>query len=98
MRVLEYLYFNIKPIAIGLFVGIVVASLILTLNDSSEELETCREEATAWYNATITQSDAIARWFLNGQPEGMLDFSISQNFATQGHELTCIENTFPRGE
>jgi hypothetical protein len=98
MRVLEYLYFNVKPILIGLFVGIVIASLILVLNNSDEELEICKEEATAWYNATVTQSDAIARWFLNGKPEGMLDFTVSQNFATKGHELTCVENGLPRGE
>jgi hypothetical protein len=69
---------------------IAIWALILEHN-TTKQLEECRAEATAWYNANATQSDETAKWFLQGQQPGTLDYTISQMYAKEGHDLGCIE-------
>lgn len=83
--------------------GVASALLLFTfiaaadMNATKQQLEGCKAEATAWYNAQTALSDELARWSMRGDRNAEIDASISLNFATQGHALKCIEPVFPPG-
>jgi hypothetical protein len=57
----------------------------------------CKQEAQAWYNATVTQANEFYYWMDRGQQSGELDFGVSQTFMAKGHELSCIQPKLPTG-
>lgn len=61
------------------------------------ELEECRAEATAWYNAATSLSDEIALTALRGQLAEQVNTEIALAFAVKGHELKCIQPKLPTG-
>lgn len=61
------------------------------------DLEECRAEATAWYNATTSLSDQIVFAALKGLPAEKVNTNIATEFAVKGHELKCIEPKLPTG-
>ena len=80
-------------------VGIIIGSL-LTVQQAKEykrELNECRAEATAWYNASTAEMDELTRWSMFGDRNMPINTDIAVNFATQGHALRCIEAKFPTG-
>jgi hypothetical protein len=95
--------FHFFEFVLGVFVALFLTVFVLLESSSvnkelQSQLSICEEEARAWYNASVTQADAYYKYFAFGQNPMTLDLTISQNFATKGHELTCIENAPPRGE
>lgn len=62
-----------------------------------EELQECKDEATAWYNSSTALSDAIALQALRGGLAENVDTNIAISFAVKGHELKCIEPKMPTG-
>jgi hypothetical protein len=67
------------------------------INNLKIELEECRAEATAWYNATTSLSDEIVFAALKGLPAEKVNTNIATQFAVKGHELKCIEPKLPTG-
>jgi hypothetical protein len=84
-----------KALAIStIFLAVALLALI---SMQTNTLNTCREEAKAWYNATVTQADEFYYWMDRGQQPGELDFGVSHIFIAKGHELNCIQTKLPTG-
>ena len=86
----------------GLLAGVLGMLLVIllatTLNKpSSDKLDECVQEATAWYNATTALSDAIVFAALKGLPAEKVDTNVATAFAVKGHELNCIQPKLPTG-
>jgi hypothetical protein len=86
----------------GLLAGVLGMLLVIllatTLNKpSSDKLDECVQEATAWYNATTALSDAIVFAALKGLPAEKVDTGVATAFAVKGHELNCIQPKLPTG-
>jgi hypothetical protein len=98
----------IKGVAVTVGVFALAGGLIVTANtvnlDARNEIEklkselsVCKEEATAWYNATTILSDNIALAALKGFPAEKVDTNMAIPFAIKAHELNCIQPKFPTG-
>ena len=84
-----------KALAISsIFLAVALLALIAM---QTTTLNTCRAEATAWYNATVTQADEFYYWMNRGSIPGELDFGVSHIFIAEGHELNCIRTQLPTG-
>lgn len=77
----------------------ILAFLIITDNNTpkASELDDCRAEATAWYNATTSLSDAIVFAALKGLPAEKIDTNVATAFAVKAHEINCIQPKLPTG-
>ena len=82
-------------IAVIVFLNILFG--IFLVNNTQSQLEECRKEATAWYNATTAQADEFYYYMLRGQQPGTLNHDVSHIFIAQGHELGCIQPKLPPG-
>lgn len=88
---------KLKLIFAGLMTAIVILSVIVVVqNIELKETRECKAEAEAWYNAAVTQADAMYYWMARGQ-QGLLDFGVSHIYIAKGHELHCIEPKLPTG-
>jgi len=77
---------------------IILAVAMLGLNIiQTNTINECKAEATAWYNATVTQADEFYYWMNRGQQPGELDFGVSHIFIAKAHELNCIQTKLPTG-
>lgn len=98
----------IKGVAVTVGVFAFAGAFVVTANtvnlDARNEIEqlkselsVCKEEATAWYNATTILSDNIAFAALKGLPAEKVDSSMAMPFAIKAHELNCIQPKLPTG-
>lgn len=84
-------------ISIAVIVVLNILLGVFVLNQTQSQLEECRAEATAWYNATTAQADEFYYWVARGQLPGTLNHDVSHIFIAQGHALHCIETKIPTG-
>lgn len=88
---------KLKLIFAGLMTAIVILGIVVVIQHNElKQTRECKAEAEAWYNAAITQADAMYYWMARGQQD-LLDFGVSHIYIAKAHELNCIETKLPTG-
>lgn len=93
----KYLIQQIGIVALGTgFTALILAGSIGLFSENQKvtsDLQHCKAEATAWYNANAAQADATSDWFLAGQPSTGPDYTLSQKYVAEANSISCIYPT-----